>query len=346
MRRKSSAGMFLGLSLLAGAAALLRSQQRQQRRTGLKGKTVFITGGSRGLGLALAEEYLREGARVAIAARDREELGRAKSQLETNSKAGQTSGVMTVVCDITRIEDVQAAIEDVTLRLGAIDVLVNNAGLIEVAPFENQPLENFQNALDTNFYGALHTIQAVLPQMAERHDGSIVNICSIGGLVAIPHLLPYTASKFAIVGLSKGLNAELRPMGIRVTTVCPWLMKTGSYEHAVFGGKRDLEYDWFSLGATLPFISVPARVAARQIVDATITGQNELLISKWAVTVAAVAQLMPDLTATLLAVTNRLLPGASPLGKPSRQTRGKEVSGRGTAVPRALGRSAVTQFNQ
>ena len=136
--------------------------------------------------------------------------------------------------DVTNVGEAGGLIDHALGHFGVIDVLINNAGIIEVGPVEDQPLETFEKAMQTNFFGALHMIQAVLPHMLARHRagerraGAIVNIASIGGKFAMPHLLPYVASKFALVGLSEGLHAELRGRGIRVTTVCPGLMRTGS----------------------------------------------------------------------------------------------------------------------
>ena len=107
--------------------------------------------------------------------------------------------------------------------------MVNNAGMIQVGPLATTTKEDFVTALDVMFWGTLYPTLAVLPQMRARGRGHIVNITSIGDLVSVPHLLPYTCAKFAAVGLSEGLRAELGPVGIRVTTVVPGLMRTGSY---------------------------------------------------------------------------------------------------------------------
>ena len=127
-------------------------------------------------------------------------------------------------------------------EIGQIDVLVNNAGIIQVGPLDTMTAEDFRRALQTHFWGPLNTILAVLPQMRMRKAGRIVNISSLGGRVSIPHLLPYSASKFALVGLSKGLHSELRKEGITVTTVCPGLMRTGSPRNAEFKGKHRAGY--------------------------------------------------------------------------------------------------------
>jgi NAD(P)-dependent dehydrogenase (short-subunit alcohol dehydrogenase family) len=319
-------------------------RRRQVSQRSFAGKVVFITGGSRGLGLALVEQFLQAGAHVAIAARDPDELAKSKRHLLLTRQAkGPT--VLEVVCDVTDPSSVEAAIEIVEHDLGPVDVLVNNAGIMAVAPLVNQSKRHFEEAMDTNFYGAMHTTLAILPGMLERRKGSIVNIASIGGLVAVPHMLPYSASKFALVGFSRGLHAEVKSGGVNVLTVCPWLMSTGSHLHAKMGGKKAAEYGWFSLGATLPLVAIPAQIAARQIVDATAKGKSELLISVWALIAAKIAANAPTWTAALLSLVNRALPSARPLSGDT-QAEGQEIQGAASVLPSALGRSAELRWNQ
>ncbi len=104
---------------------------------------------------------------------------------------------------------------------GRVDIVVNNAGIIQVGPMSTTTVEDFATALDVMFWGALYPTLAVLPQMRARRSGHVVNITSIGGMVSVPHLLPYTCAKFAAVGLSEGLRTELGQEGIHVTTVVP-----------------------------------------------------------------------------------------------------------------------------
>jgi short-subunit dehydrogenase len=240
----------------------------------LKDRTVLITGGSRGLGLVMAREFAREGARLVLCARDEQELDQARLDLE---KLG--AEVMVVPCDVTNRQDVNAMIAAVNNRFGAVDVLVNNAGVIQVGPLEVMTPEDFELAMQAHFWGPLNTILAVLPSMRQRRTGRIVNISSIGGKVSVPHLVPYSASKFALVGLSKGLRAELMKDGIKVTTVCPGLMRTGSPRNADFKGKHQYEYAWFSISDALPLLTVSAENAAKQVVRACKRGQAELVIS-------------------------------------------------------------------
>ena len=177
----------------------------------MRGRTVLITGGSRGLGLALAREMAGRGARLAICGRDPESLERARASL---ARAG--AEVIAVPCDVTDRNSVEALVEEVHRSLGPIDVLINNAGVIEVGPAETMAVADYEEAMGTNFWGMLYPTLAVLPEMRQRKAGRIVNITSIGGKLGIPHLLPYSASKFAAVGFSQGLRTEVAGDGIPV----------------------------------------------------------------------------------------------------------------------------------
>jgi NAD(P)-dependent dehydrogenase (short-subunit alcohol dehydrogenase family) len=304
-------GSLACIASVVAAGALVRRRRHVSQRN-FAGKVVFITGGSRGLGLALADQFLWAGAHVAIAARDPAELAKAKRHLLLTPQAkGPT--VLEVVCDVMDPRSIEVAVETVEHDLGPVDVLVNNAGIMAVAPLLNQSKRQFKEAMDTNFYGAMHTTFAILPGMLLRRTGSIVNIASIGGLVAVPHMLPYTASKFALVGFSRGLHTEVKSGGVNVLTVCPWLMRTGSHLHAKVGGKKAAEYGWFSLGATLPLVAIPAQIAARQIVGATAKGKSELLISPWALIAAKIAGNAPTWTSAFLSLVNRVLPSSRTL---------------------------------
>ncbi len=298
-----------GVAITAGVLSLARYAWRKMNEYNLRDKTVLVTGGSRGLGLVLAREFAREGARIAICARDEEELERARLDLLQHG-----ADAMAVQCDVTKDEEVEDMVNRVREQFGKIDVLVNNAGTIQVGPLEVMNRKDFKKAMKAHFWGPLNTILAVLPEMRERQDGRIVNISSIGGKIAVPHLGPYSASKFALVGLSKGLNAELRKDGVVVTTVCPGLMRTGSPRNANFKGKHRDEYAWFSIADSLPVASIKAERAARQIVDACKQGRAELVITVQAKMAVLFDALFPELTAELMAVVNQLLPEAGGIG--------------------------------
>ncbi|HEX6107513.1 MAG TPA: SDR family NAD(P)-dependent oxidoreductase, partial [Gemmatimonadales bacterium] len=191
-----------------------------------------------------------------------------------------------------------------------IDVLINNAGVIEVGPADTLSVGDYEEAMATNFWGMLYPTLEVLPAMRTRGEGRIVNITSIGGKLGIPHLLPYSASKFAAVGFSQGLRAELAPDGVKVVTVVPGLMRTGSPRHAIFRGKHRAEHAWFSIGDSLPGLSISAESAARRILEGARRGDAEVLFPLVARAAAVVNAVAPDLTAGALALANRLLPDA------------------------------------
>jgi short-subunit dehydrogenase len=264
---------------------------------------------------------LRKGARVTICARDAEELDAAAAGL---CQLGGT--VMTATCDVTDLAQVIAMVEAVREQMGGIDVLVNNAGIISVGPLEEMRLADFEEAMATNYWAALYATLAVLPAMRARGAGRIVNISSIGGKLSVPHLLPYSASKFALTGLSEGLRAELKKDGITVTTICPGLMRTGSPRNATFKGKHRAEYAWFAISDALPLTSMSAERAARRIVRACERGEAEVVLSGQAKLAVKFHALFPGLTADLLGQVNRLLPAPGGIG--SEQATGEASASR------------------
>jgi len=175
-------------------------------------------------------------------------------------------------------------------------------------------LEDFKDAVDVNFYGALHCTLAVLPQMRRRRRGRIANITSIGGIIAVPHLMPYSCAKFAAVGLSEGLRAELAKDGIGVTTVVPGLMRTGSPVNAWYKGQARKEFAWFSVADATPVTAISADRAARRIVRGIRRGESTVVLSWPAHLGRLVHGLAPGLTADLLGVANRLLPDSDGAG--------------------------------
>ncbi len=287
----------------AAAAAGGRALGRWLTRFELRGRTVLITGGTRGLGLELARQAGSAGARVAICGRDADTLARARESLSQMGAA-----VLATTCDVTDRNQVAELIRSVQAGFGHIDVLINNAGMVEVGPVGAMTAVDFERDMATNFWGPLNAILAVLPHMRSRGEGRIVNIASIGGKLSVPHLLPYSSSKFALVGLSEGLRAELRASGILVTTVCPGLMRTGSPRHATFKGRHDAEYTWFNLADNFPLLSMDVERAARRILRAVRHGNSHVVLSLPAKVADKVHGLFPGLTSDALGLANRLLP--------------------------------------
>jgi short-subunit dehydrogenase len=306
MQKKTSIGSIIALGAAAGSLALYKTLVP---RYSFKNKVALITGGSRGLGLVLARELAKRGARIAICARDRGELERARVDLE--SRGGE---VFDAICDMREQSEVERLVDDVRSRFGKVDILINNAGVIQVGPFETQTQSDFEEAMKIHFWGSFHAMQAVIPEMRRRGNGRIANISSIGGKIAVPHLAPYCASKFALAGLSSALHGELAKDGIRVSTIYPGLMRTGSHINALFKGQNTKEFALFSILNGLPFTSVSAEHAARQIVDTIARGRAELVISAQAKAAAKLNSLMPNVTSAILAATNGLLPGDGGVG--------------------------------
>lgn len=329
--------------LAAGAGIAAREVRRRIRAADLTGQVALVTGGSRGLGLLIARELAREGCRVAICARDAAELERARQDLE-----GRDATVLALVCDVADREQVERTVAAVTEHFGRVDVLVNNAGVIQVGPVHNMTVEDFEEAMGVMFWGMVYATLAVVPRMRARRSGRIVNVTSIGGKLSVPHLLPYSSAKFAATGFSEGLGAELARDGIAVTTICPGLMRTGSHVQAYAKGNQEAELGWFALGASLPLMSMDAERAARQIVQAAKHGDRERILGLPALLATGVHGLVPGLTSELLGLVNRLLP--APVDGATGRARGMEIQERIDSglfkAATALGRDAARRFNE
>lgn len=288
-----------GLAVAALGARLLPSPRRSFRHA-----SVIITGGSRGLGYALAEKWIAEGAWVTLVARDARELAHAARALE---KRG-SGEVFTVVADVTDSEALSRAFDEVIDQFGRIDVVVNNAGAIPVGPVETMDAEDFEAQLRLHLDASVNGTQMILPYFRRVGAGAIVNISSIGGKVPLPHLSPYCASKFALAGFSETLSAEVQRDGVRVTTVYPGLMRTGSSIQAVFKGDTQREYAWFAVASSTPGLSIAAEAAAGKILDAVRHGDSQLIITLPAKAAVLFHTLFPELFGTLIAATADLLP--------------------------------------
>jgi short-subunit dehydrogenase len=335
--------VYLGLGLASTILSTL-SDRTQNKLNWTKGKVVVITGGSRGLGLALAEEFGRRGAQLVLAARNEDQLAEARRQLLDRGVVRSSDDVLIVAADLRQPEEASRLIEEATRRFGRVDVLINNAGVITVGPIENQTLEQFREVMESNFYSGLHCTLAVLPQMLERRAGSIATVSSIAGRIAVPHLLPYCASKFAAVGFSEGLGMEVRSKGIRVTTICPGLLRTGSHRNALFTGDASREYQWFSLAANMPGASASARHAAKKIANGIAAGCAEITITPQALIAARFGNLSPEAKRIAMMAMHMTLPDAKE-GQNSPRC-GEEVRDRELFPASTIGSSAARRYNQ
>lgn len=289
-----------------------------KRRILVEGRNAVVTGGSRGLGLEIARELVRRGAHVAIVARDPIELERAARDLRGRSPRAR---VLAVPCDLENERELRAMLEIVRAEHGPIEVLVNNAGAIQVGPLDTMTVADFERAMSLHCFVPLRLTLGVREEMRARGGGRIANIASIGGVVAMPHLLPYSASKFALMGLSQGMHAELARDGIVVSTIAPGLMRTGSPRNATFKGNHKKEYAWFAIGDSMPILSMSSTRAARRIVDAIEKGEAHVVLGLPAKVALLANGLFPGLIARAMTVVNWLLPKGqdrtSKLGKDS-----------------------------
>jgi short-subunit dehydrogenase len=303
--KRSYASISKLLAVSATAGFLL---SRIPSRTHLHaGQIAIITGGSRGLGLALAHRFGKAGVKLVLAARDANELEGALDDLLAQDSVLDMNDVLLFPCDLRDPAEAIRLISAARHRFGRVDILINNAGIIVVGPAENQPLEVYRDAMDVDFFAALQCIYAALPEFLQQRSGAIVNIASIGGKVAVPHLLPYVAAKFALTGLSEGLYAELRHRGIRVTTVCPGLMRTGGEVHAQFRGQIQKEKAWFQLSARTPFLAASVTHAAEEIFRAVDQARAEITITPQAWVAARIAGIAPETTQKISAMVHSYL---------------------------------------
>jgi NAD(P)-dependent dehydrogenase (short-subunit alcohol dehydrogenase family) len=332
----------LAAGIVTVGAALITRALRSARTMDFNGKVALITGGSRGLGLLVARELGQEGARIFIAARDDNELARARQDLEQRGIQGET-----IRCDVSVKEEAGRLVEEVIAKTGRLDVLVNNAGIIQVGPLDHMSPRDFEEAMGVHFWGPLHTTLAAVPAMREQGGGRIVNVSSIAGRIGVPHLAPYCASKFALTGFSESVRAELARDRIYVTTVLPGLMRTGSPFNAWFKGRYRDEFTWFAISDSLPIATIDARRAALQLIDACRHGEAELVIS-WPAKLAIIANaVMPEAMAFAMSVANEtVLPPPAEEGGLERHSGWQSLSPWAPSKLTKLSEQAAAQNNE
>lgn len=181
-------------------------------------KTILITGVSSGFGRALAEQALLAGHRVVGTVRKQDDLEMFQA-LDQDKAFGY-------LLDITEYDAIDGVVGDIESRVGAIDVLVNNAGYGHEGIMEESTMEEIRRQFDVNVFGAVAMIKAVLPHMRQRRQGHILNITSMGGYITMPGITDYCGSKFALVGISEALGKEVNPFNIFVTSVAPGSFRT------------------------------------------------------------------------------------------------------------------------
>jgi 3-oxoacyl-[acyl-carrier protein] reductase len=210
---------------------------------GLKGKIALITGASKGLGRAIAEEFTTEGVHVSICARGKEDLEKAAAGLRR-----QGATVVTTQADVTRLEDVQHVIDETIKQLGRIDILVNNAGEAWVGHTINTTDEEWRYCMEVNLHSAVRFTRGVVPQMRKQGGGRIINMSTVSGRTPGPVLPDYNSAKAAMLAFSKTMSFELAPDNILVNSVCPAFIHSPLWERladslvSVMGQNREEVY--------------------------------------------------------------------------------------------------------
>jgi NAD(P)-dependent dehydrogenase (short-subunit alcohol dehydrogenase family) len=200
----------------------------------LQDRVAIVTGSSRGIGLAIARGFAREGADVVLTSRSGASLGRAVEEI---SQLGTT--VLPVEVDVTKPEDLDRMAAVVHDTFGRIDVLVNNAGMPMVAPSESLELEAWRRTLDTNLTGVFLCSQAVGRIMLRQGSGSIINIASLTSFLGFPGRTAYSATKSAILGITRSLSSEWAPRGVRVNAIAPGFILTDLVQGVINRGALD-----------------------------------------------------------------------------------------------------------
>jgi short-subunit dehydrogenase len=270
----------------------------------------LVTGASRGLGFLLARELADRGHDLVVCARSTDGLTPAAEELR-----GRGATVVEVTADVGVEDDAKRLVAEAERAFGRLDVLVTNAGIIQVGPARELTAKEFAAAMDTMFWGQVHPVLAALP-LLRRTRGRVLAITSIGGKLPAPHLLPYTAAKHAAVGFAEGLRVEAARDGVSVTVAVPGLMRTGSTGNALFTGDRAAERGWFTVADSLPVLSMDAEKAARRLVTAVLRGRPEITLTLPAKLGARVHALAPSTTLRVLSLVDRLLPGPTGAGEP------------------------------
>jgi short-subunit dehydrogenase len=331
-------GRFARASGHALAAGLFPGAPTSRRGFSLAGKNALVTGGVRGLGLEIARILVAKGANVAIVGRDSDEVQRAVDDLRDTSP-NDDARIVGEQCDLRDGDAIAALLDRVRARVGPVDVLVNNAGSNQVGPLDSMRVEDFEDAMRLHCFAPLRTMLGVREDMRSRGGGRIANVSSIGGIVSVPHLLPYSASKFALVGLSQGMHAELARDNIVVSTIAPGLMRTGSPRRALFKGNHQKEHAWFALSDSLSLLSMASWRAARRIIRAIEHGETHVVVGLPAKMAALAGGVAPGVVARALTIANEALPDGKDGNDPTERERAGFESGSALA-PSVLTRSS------
>jgi NAD(P)-dependent dehydrogenase (short-subunit alcohol dehydrogenase family) len=231
----------------------------------LRGKTAVVTGGASGIGRGTALELARRGSDVVLADIHEERLAATAAEI---TALGRRS--LPVHCDVTRDADVDALADTAFRELGAVDLLMNNAGIAVLGPSYRVAMDDWQRILEVNVLGIVRGVRAFVPAMVERGSGYVVNTASIAGVWAYSwDCAPYITSKFAAYGYSEALARSLRPLGVGVSVLCPGLVHTNLGEHARLSGVPDEHAgSWVHFPPDMAADAVDAEAVGPMVCDA------------------------------------------------------------------------------
>lgn len=211
----------------------MQEAKREQKR--LQDKVAVVTGASMGIGEAIAELFVSEGAYVVLASRELARVEEARVRIAARV-AGSSERMLGVACDVRRREDLERLLSISVGRFGRVDVWVNNAGFGLVDSVQRMDMDECRRMFDTNLFGAVTAMQVVIPAMRQQGSGAIVNVSSVAGHIAVPYMAAYGATKHALNCFSRAARLELRNTGVHINNVCPGYVKTAFSANAVRGG--------------------------------------------------------------------------------------------------------------
>jgi NAD(P)-dependent dehydrogenase (short-subunit alcohol dehydrogenase family) len=300
MRRSA---LFSTLAGVAAAAVFTSVMRRRARRLDLQGLVAVVTGGGRGLGLAITRELLARGCRVAICGREGPLIERSVAALRAEGH-----DVFGMACDASAPDQVQRFVHSVIEHYGEIDLLVNNAGQCFVGPAAELSPADMDKALRNIFWVHYHPTAAVLPHMRSRLFGRIANITSFGGIVPLPHQAAYVAGKYAATGWSRSLTIELRKEGVLVSTITPPPLRDDAPMYVHFNGEVEGEFSWFTWALTSHLTSATPEKTARTVVDALAHGDRERAVTFMSWLLSRTYGLAPNLVSHVLTWIERGMP--------------------------------------
>ncbi len=259
-------------------------------------KAVIVTGGASGIGRAVSEHLVRRGACVTLADVDAEQVQATAASIR--SAGGH---VKPVAVDVTDAEAVKKLVDDTVAEHGKLDYIFNNAGVAIFGEAQSYPLEDWHKIIDTNLYGVVHGVAAAYPVMLKQGSGHIVNTASVAGLIPVTDLIPYVASKYGVVGLSRALRIEGVEHGVRVSVICPGVIDTPMKDSKMIGIDREK-----FLEASPKLLSVEK--CARVILEGVERNKETIVVTAGAKFLWRLQRISPTLLNWVLKLAHRRLP--------------------------------------